>query len=167
MALKAKGAKKIIVSEVSKRRQEYAKNFGAHYILDPTKEDIPKRCRELCEKQGVHVVFDCAGVQAGLDAAVHAVRARGTIVNIAIWEKSCTIVPNDLVFKERKWMGVATYVRGDFQEVIDAISAGSMQPQNMITKKIQLNEVEEGGFKTLINDKDNQVKVLVEVGGGE
>lgn len=33
----------------------------------------------------------------------------------------------------------------------------------MITKKIQMDEVEEEGYKTLINDKDNQVKVLVEI----
>lgn len=165
-ALKARGAGKIIVSEVSPRRKEYAKQFGAHHVLDPTKDDIVAKCRELCEKQGVHIVFDCAGVQAGLDQAVHAVRARGTIVNVAIWEKPCSIHPNDLVFKERRYIGVATYVKGDFQEVIDAISSGKITPHNMITKKIHLNEVEEKGFKTLINDKDNQVKVLVEVGGG-
>lgn len=33
----------------------------------------------------------------------------------------------------------------------------------MITRKIQLDEVEEKGFKALIEDKDNQVKILVEV----
>ena len=33
----------------------------------------------------------------------------------------------------------------------------------MITSKIKLDEVEEKGFKALIDDKDNQVKILVEV----
>jgi len=166
LALKAKGAKKIIVSEISKKRQEFAKRFGAHYVIDPTKEDVVKRCRDLCDQQGVHVVYDCAGVQVGLDQAIHAVRARGTVVNIAIWEKPCSITPNDLTFKERKYMGVATYQIGDFQEVLDAISAGDMKPHGMITQRIKLTEVEEKGFKALINDKDNQVKILVEVGGG-
>jgi threonine dehydrogenase-like Zn-dependent dehydrogenase len=105
-------------------------------------------------------------VQAGLDQAIEAVRARGTIVNIAVWEKPCTIHPNKLVFKERKYMGIATYVEGDFQEVMDAISEGRMKPERMITKRIQLDEVEKEGFATLINDKANQVKVLVQVGGG-
>lgn len=118
LALQAKGADKIIVSEVSRKRQEYAKSFGAHHILDPTKEDVVKRCRELCDGQGVHVVFDCAGVQVALDAAIEATRARGTIVNVAIWEKPCTITPNLFTFKERRYMGVATFQVGDFQEVI-------------------------------------------------
>ena len=40
--------------------------------------------------------------------------------------------------------------------------AGKMKPAPMITKIIRLNEVEEKGFKALINDKE-QVKILVDV----
>jgi threonine dehydrogenase-like Zn-dependent dehydrogenase len=118
LALKARSADKIIVSEVSRKRREYALKFGADYVIDPTKEDVVKRCRELCDGAGVHIAYDCAGVQAALDQAVHSTRARGMIVNIAIWEKSCTLVPNDLTFKERRYQGVATYSIGDFEEVI-------------------------------------------------
>jgi 2-desacetyl-2-hydroxyethyl bacteriochlorophyllide A dehydrogenase len=166
LTLKARGVSKIIVSEVAERRKQFARELGAQYVLDPTKDDIPARCRELCEDQGVHKVFDAAGVQAGLDSAIEAVRARGTIINIAVWEKPCTVDVNKLVFKERKYLGIATYVLGDFEEVMSALSDGSLNPGSFITKKIKLNEVESEGFHTLIHDKANQVKVLVEVGGG-
>ena len=33
----------------------------------------------------------------------------------------------------------------------------------MITRKIKLDEVEEKGFKTLVTDKDNHVKILVDM----
>ncbi len=140
LALKSKGCEKIIVSEVSRRRQEFATTFGAHYVVDPTKEDIIKRCRELTENKGVNITYDCAGVQAALDQAVKAPRARGCIVNIAIWEKPCLINTNDFNFKERTYMGIATFDVGDFQEVIDALSNGSMKPGNMITQRIKLTE---------------------------
>ncbi|PSK60396.1 hypothetical protein B9Z65_546 [Elsinoe australis] len=165
-ALRARGEGQIIVSELSAKRKEFAKQFGADVIIDPTKEDVVKRCRELCENQGVNVVYDCAGVQAGLDTAVEAVRARGAIVNIAIWEKPCTITPNQFCFKERSYHGVATYQAGDFQAVLDAISSGRMKPEGMITKKIKLDEVVEEGFTALIKDKENQVKILVASGKG-
>ena len=178
--LKAKGAEKIIVSEMASRRREFAKQFGADYVLDPTKDDIVAKVREICEGKGANVAFDCAGVQAGLDQAILSIRARGTLVNIAVWEKSATIIPNRFAFRERSYMGIATYVEGDFQEVISAIASGelarpspsmlkltlcvgSLKPETMITKKIRMEEVEEEGYKTLINDKDNQVKVLIEI----
>ena len=125
-ALKARGAEKIIVSEVAPRRKEFAKQFGAHYVLDPTNDHIVARVREICDGQGANLAFDAAGVQAGLDQALLALRARGTLVNIAVWEKPGLIHPNRLVFRERHYMGVATYVEGDFQAVIDAIASGKL-----------------------------------------
>ena len=122
--LKARGADKIIVSEISPRRKEFAKQFGAHHVLDPTKDDIVARVREICGGVGVNIAYDAAGVQAGFDAAILAVRARGLLVNIAIWEKTATITPNDFCFRERRYQGVATYVEGDFQDVLDALSSG-------------------------------------------
>jgi len=35
----------------------------------------------------------------------------------------------------------------------------------MITSKIQLEDLVEHGIKALINDKESQVKILVEAGG--
>jgi threonine dehydrogenase-like Zn-dependent dehydrogenase len=122
--LKALGAKTIIVSEIAERRRQFALKFGAHAVLDPSKNDIIAKCRELTGGGGVHIAFDAAGVQAGLDTAIHAVRARGTIVNIAIWSDQATIQPNLFVLKERSFIGAATYQKNDFQEVIDAISSG-------------------------------------------
>lgn len=161
--LKARGCDKIIVSEVGPQRLEYAKSFGANYVLDPTKVDLLARVREICDGQGAHVAFDAAGVQTGLEQAVLALRARGTLVNIAVWEKAPNFQVNNLVFRERKYLGVATYLDGDFQKVIDAIASGKLKPELMITSKIPFNEVEEKGFKPLVNERDKHVKILVQV----
>ena len=123
--LKARGCEKIIVSEVSPRRKQFATDFGAHFVLDPTMDDIVARVWEICDGQGANVAFDAAGVQAGLNQAILALRARGTLVNIAVWEKEATIRPNDLVFREKSYMGTATFVKGDFQDVINAIASGT------------------------------------------
>lgn len=34
----------------------------------------------------------------------------------------------------------------------------------MITRKIKMDEIEEKGFNALIHDKDNHVKILVDIG---
>ncbi|KAI9754686.1 MAG: hypothetical protein M4579_004591 [Chaenotheca gracillima] len=188
-ALRARGAGTVIVSEVAPRRKEFAKEFGATHVLDPTQDDIVARCKELCDGVGPHVAFDAAGVQAGLTAGLHAIRARGTLVNIAVWEKPASLFVNDLVFREKHYMGVATYQAGDFQAVIDALAEGEfgpfqarsaddgrcankgdyrsdlgkLVPDAMITRTIRLDEVESKGFKTLIEEKDKHVKILVEV----
>lgn len=45
------------------------------------------------------------------------------------------------------------------------VCAGKLKPSKMITSKIQLEDLVEHGIKALINDKESQVKILVEVGG--
>lgn len=89
-ALKARGCGQIIVSQRSASRQRFAKMFGADFIVDPAsegQEGVEKRIRELTDGAGVDIVFDCAGVAAGLKLACVVIKARGTVVNVAIWEK--------------------------------------------------------------------------------
>jgi len=43
-----------------------------------------------------------------------------------------------ITFTERKYQGVATYERGDFKEVLEAISKGLIKPERMITKKVSV-----------------------------
>jgi threonine dehydrogenase-like Zn-dependent dehydrogenase len=147
-ALRARHAGKIIVSEVSAKRKEFARRIGADFVFDPTKDEIVAQCRKLCNGQGVDVVFDAAGVQNALGPAILAMRARGTLLNIAVSEQTASIVPNDLLFKEKRYMGVACYAKGNFQAVIDAISEGKLAPADMITKKVKLDNVVEEGFET-------------------
>jgi threonine dehydrogenase-like Zn-dependent dehydrogenase len=123
-ALKVRSCDTIIVSEISPRRKQYAQEFGAHYIVDPSKDDVVTEVQKLTHGEGVDIAFDAAGVQIGVDTAMLAIKARGTLVNIAVWEKRATLNMNDLVFRERAYMGVACYAPGDFEQVIDAISTG-------------------------------------------
>lgn len=118
------GTKKIIMSEVSASRQRFAREFGAHHILDPKTYDIVALSKELSGSDGPDIVFDCAGVPASLTTACNAVRARGTVVNVAIWEKEVPFNPNMLVFREAKYTAVLGYQRKDFQAVIDQLAAG-------------------------------------------
>jgi threonine dehydrogenase-like Zn-dependent dehydrogenase len=122
--LKAFGANKIIISEISPRRREFAKLFGGHHILDPTRDHVAERSKEICDGLGPDVVFDAAGVQAGLDSAMEAVRPGGTIVNIAAWGKPAVLDPTQLVIGEKKYIGVMTYLRRDFEAVIGALESG-------------------------------------------
>lgn len=41
---------------------------------------------------------------------------------------------------------------------------GSLKPVKMITRKIAIDRVVEDGYTALINEKDKQVKILVDLG---
>ena len=79
----------IIVSEPTAARRAMANRFADEGVLvvDPiTTADVAGKCRDLTGGIGVDVVFDCAGVQRAADVGFDALRARGTYVNVAVWE---------------------------------------------------------------------------------
>ena len=164
--LLAKGVNKIIVSEVAAKRRRFAEEFGAHHVLDPQKEDVKLISRELCGGQGPDIIFDCAGAPASLETACKAIMTRGTVVNVAIWEERVPFNPTWLVLREANYMGVIGYQLKDFQEVVQALDDGRLKPAKMITSKIQLDNVVEDGIRALIRDKDQHVKILVDMKAG-
>ena len=125
ICLLARGIRSIMVSEPSPGRAKAAKEAGAHFVFDPFQEDVPRRFSEIADGLGVHVSFDCAGVQPGFDMALACVRGKGKIVNIALYEKPLLIEnPNKLNRWLLTYVGSNTYTRKEFQTVIDAISSG-------------------------------------------
>lgn len=150
-----------IISELTQARKEKATSSGvADHVLDPSKEDVPARVRELTGGTGADVAFECAGVNAVLDTMLDAVRPGAVVVNVSIWGAPATIDMQKIVLKEIDLRGTIAYVR-DHPAVIKMVQEGKVDLKPFITGRIALEDLVEQGFDTLINHKDTAVKVLV------
>lgn len=59
-----------------------------------------------------------------------AVKSRGTVVNVAIWEKEVLFNPNWLTFREANYQAVLGYNVEDFASVIANLETGKFQSPN-------------------------------------
>ncbi|KAG6833285.1 hypothetical protein H0H87_009460, partial [Tephrocybe sp. NHM501043] len=144
----------IVVSEPTNLRRQQAFKHGATLSLDPLETDIPKAVLRATSGIGVDLAFDAAGIQAGIDVALLSVRPRGTIVNVAVWEKSSILDLNLITFKEIYLTGSASYDRVH-AEVLEAVRLGKIPGlEDLITSKISIGEVVEKGFHALLRNKD-------------
>jgi (R,R)-butanediol dehydrogenase/meso-butanediol dehydrogenase/diacetyl reductase len=157
-AAKAAGASCIIAVDVSESRRKMAKELGANYTINPLREDVVHTIQDITDG-GADVCFEVTGIETCLSQAIESSRTTGQIVIVSIWEKPAAIHPNSLVLKEREIRGIICY-RDVFPDVIQLISDGKLQIDQMITKKIQLSQIVRYGFEELVNDKSN-VKILV------
>lgn len=163
LCLRAKGVTDIMVSEVAASRREYAKQFGAKWVVSPIDTDVVADVQEKTGKKGADVTIDCAGVAASIQCACTAVKTFGTIINVAIWEKGVSFNPNWLTFRETAYKSVLAYRNKDFAAVIESLSTGALAPKGMITSKIRLEDIIDKGFNALIKEKETQVKILVDL----
>ena len=95
------------MSEPALIRRELALKHGATIVIDPLNApSVPAAVLAATENIGVHVAFDAAGTQAGLDGALASVRPHGTFVVVAIWSKKPTVDTNLILSREINFTGV-------------------------------------------------------------
>jgi len=164
-ALVAHNIKNIIVSEPSDLRASQAREAGATRVVSPKVVDIASFLRENSpQAAGAHSVYECAGTPAAFHTALAAVRGRGTIVNVAIYETASLEIPNPNFLNRHQItiVGSNTYTRVEFQEVIDAIANGRIKnPGAMITGRVSLEDAIDNGFGQLLAGVEGHVKILV------
>jgi (R,R)-butanediol dehydrogenase / meso-butanediol dehydrogenase / diacetyl reductase len=159
-ALRARGVNQIIVVEPAQVRKEKAPIAGADHVIDPTAGDVTAQVMELTKGRGADVSFECAGIDAVLAAAIRSTRAGGTCVNVAIWGHEASVAMNDLVFREVNVLGSLAYAN-DHPATIEMIASGKVDPFQFITGRIGLDDIVTKGFDELINNKEENVKILV------
>jgi threonine dehydrogenase-like Zn-dependent dehydrogenase len=66
-----------------------------------------------------------------------------------------------MVQKEINVIGTSCYERVDYEEVIEEIRSGRIQPKDLITDRIRLEDVPEKGFEEVWRNRDGHIKILV------
>ncbi|KAK4631772.1 (R,R)-butanediol dehydrogenase [Fulvia fulva] len=161
LCLKAAGAKNVIVSEPTALRREQVSHF-CHTVINPSEENVPQRCSELTDDRGVEVVFDCAGAPRALPGALDALQFEGLYMMVAVWEQDITIPCWQFLAKHITMKGTLIFDDRAMSEVIQMIVDGKLQGyKKMVTGRIRLDDIIENGFKELINNKDEHIKILV------
>jgi (R,R)-butanediol dehydrogenase / meso-butanediol dehydrogenase / diacetyl reductase len=159
--LRAAGVTKVISVEVAQARKQLAEQAGASVVIDGTREDVVDAIRAAAGGLGPDVAFECAGIPAVLNTALHAVKRTGTVVNVAIWGAPTQIHLNDLVFSEAYLTGIIGYL-GDHPATIGLLAERLIDVGFYITKRIPLDDLVTSGFQELIQNKDEHVKILVQ-----
>jgi len=153
------GAKQVIVLEMAKARKEFAEKLGATAVIDPSQCDVVEEVFKLTGI-GADVAIECVGNKATGPLAVQCIRPRGIAVLAGVFEEASSIVFNEVVFPEKEIKGSLAY-NGDFAPVIAMIDDGRIDAETMITGRIKLDDIIEKGFEELVNNKDENIKIIV------
>ena len=142
MLFKSNGAGKVIVSEPSAFRAEYAKKCGADIVVDPTKENLRKVVLSLTNGLGADITADAVGVL--IKDAIACTRRAGRVVlfgqNGAVEE---TICQNDIT---RNGLQVIGNYIGQFtmSQTVKMLYSGLLNVKNIITHRLPLSRFNEG-----------------------
>jgi len=161
LVLRVWGAETVFVSEPTEARRAQVQVL-AHRVFDPREVNVGEKCRGLTNGRGVDVVFDAAGTAPGLKDGIDALRYNGTYISVAIYDKIFPVPAMLFLVKEPIIRSSNTYNDTDFAETVKAHTEGKFKgAEQMVTSRIGLDDVHEKGFKELVSNMQNHVKILI------
>lgn len=153
----------VLVCETDAGRRARAEAEGFQtYDSSGEVRDVARDVRGLTGS-GAEIVVDCSGAVPALEAAPEMTLRGGRVVIAGIPKRPVPVDAGRLVLYERSLHATLGYAN-DLPRVAAMIAAGSLRPESMITRRIQLAEAP-AEIARLAAEPGDDVKVLVEVGG--
>ena len=146
------GASTIIAVDVDDTKLEWAKDFGATHVINPTKEDAVEKIRELTDGNGVDVAIEAVGLPVTYEQAFYARDLAGTVVLVGVPTPDMKIeLPLIEVFGrggslKSSWYGDCLPSR-DFPMLIDLHQQGRLNLEGFVSETIGIDGVEEAFHK--------------------
>lgn len=142
------GATKIIAVDFGEDRLNRAGEFGATHTVDAADTDLVRQVVELTSGRGADYVLESAGNVQALRSSVEMVRPGGDVV----WLGKVN-VDTEVPFRWGSLMGERRMVRSsygnarpmrDFPWLVEQYLAGSLKLDELITRRIRVEEINDG-----------------------
>lgn len=164
-AAAAYGAKTLVIDLIEERLQK-ARELGADYIVNGSREDQKAMVEEYTEGYGaeaaVVTVPSTPVVRSTID--LMAVRGRVNIFAGIYPQDDLVLDPNIIHYKEINLLGSADSTTEDFVDALALIENGQVDTASLISDLLPLERLDEG-FKR-VNERGG-LKVVAELAGGE
>jgi L-iditol 2-dehydrogenase len=161
VAAREAGYKNIICTDTQEFNLEMAKKQGATMVLNPLKDDVVAKVKELTNGRGVDVAIVAADAKVIVDQASSMTRKRGEVGIIAMITEKIPVYTYSFVFNEQTLFGAMTYETKDFAKAAELINNG-LDLNGFLTQCIPLDDSQKA-LDILSEKKENVVKVIVDV----
>jgi (R,R)-butanediol dehydrogenase/meso-butanediol dehydrogenase/diacetyl reductase len=161
MAARVAGAGAIYNVAKHKGRGELARRLGATDVIYLDK-DPAGRLQGLTNGPGADVAFECVGNPETPQLTVNLTRRGGTTVLVGVFDRPGIIDFSTISLTERNMVGSSIYI-DEGREAVALLAQRKIDPTPIITSRVPLKDAVKLGFEALLTDKENNVKVLLEV----
>ena len=159
---KARGAKKVLITDVSNYRLEKAKECGIDETLNVMETPFDEGVKNCFGDEEFQVGLEAAGVQASLDALMANVEKGGDIIILGVYAKNPTINMYYLVEHELNVFGSMMYRHEDYEAAVEMIANGKVNLEPLISKHFPFEEYLQA-YKYIEEQGDKTMKVIIDL----
>ncbi len=159
---KARGAKKVLITDVSDYRLNKAKECGIEATLNVLETSFEEGLKSAFGDEGFQVGLEAAGVQASLDVLVANVEKGGDVVILGVYAKNPTVNMFYVGEHELNLFGSMMYRHEDYEEAAAMIASGKIILAPLISKHFPFNEYLQA-YEYIEQHKEKSMKVMIDL----
>lgn len=138
------GAGKIISADISEKRLQAMKDFGADVLINSGKESLREAVMENTNGRGADVVIVACSVPQLQKEALHLAAPHGRISffgGLPEGKSEVVLDTNLMHYKELKLLGTTGSSKLDYMEALGIIASGKINVKGIITNEFKLEEI--------------------------
>jgi len=157
---KCYNARKIISIDISDDKLKMAKEMGADYTINPTKENVEQKVADLTDGKGANLVIEVTGAEEAIKTCFAVTAYRGRVAILSFYKTPFVQIPAlHIVKKELDVYGSRLY-RHRFPLAIDLLAKKEVSLLDLISHEFPFDQIDQA-MKTTLNPSEKPLKVIV------
>lgn len=156
----------VAIADMLSSRLELAKEYGADIVINVKEQNLEKECHSFTAGNGFDVCVEACGAPETflncIDNAAHG----ANIILIGNGKRETTFVHSVILKKELNIFGSRNAFTKDFEELIELVKAGKVNPAKMISGIYDAQNAK-AAFDALVNNDGTLAKLLIKFSDAE
>lgn len=157
----ARGAKNVLITDISDLRLAKARECGIKHTLNITKKTLKEAAQELFGEEGYQVGFEVAGVEVSIRSLMETIEKGSDIVVVAVFAKDPALSMFYLGEHELRLIGSMMYRHEDYLTAIDYVSKGIVNLKPLVSNRFAFEEYDDA-YKFIDTHRETSMKVLID-----
>ena len=158
---KARGAKKVLITDVSDLRLAKARECGIEYTANVLNKSLKDAAKEVFGDEGYQVGFEVAGVESSVRSLMESIEKGSDIVIVAVFAKDPALSMFYLGEHELRLIGTMMYRYEDYLTAVDYVSRGIVNLEPLISNRFAFEQYDEA-YKYIDENKATTMKVIID-----
>lgn len=150
-----------LLTDINEQRLKTAQECGIKNIQNTTECVLVDVIKDYFGKEGADIIIDCAGTPFTFNAAVTSARPASRIVIVANFKQVVTLEVPLIQRQAIDIIGVMMYVRKDYIQAVELLSAGKIKIDNLISTRFPVANFADA-YNYIDSCPQNVMKVLID-----
>ena len=158
----ARGAKKVLITDVSDFRLDIARQCGIENTLNVTRVPLAEAVKDFFGDEGYQVGFEVAGVESSIRSLMETIEKGSTIVVVAVFAKDPQLSMFYLGEHELSLVGTMMYRHEDYVQAVEEVGKGTINLEPLISDRFSLEDYD-NAYKYIDENRATAMKVIIDL----